>query len=112
MRGRGIARGLAAQAARHHDNFRSRPPNTSRPPSMHVDDFMKLEQKSDQNREAGDVENQQFRRENVILHVTFSYIHLYCRVTFGHYPFETCCGIDLQKQFVFKFSVLVQLNKF
>ena len=42
MRGRGIARGLAAQANRH-DPFRSRPPNTSRPPSMHVDDFMKLE---------------------------------------------------------------------
>ncbi|KAH3771879.1 hypothetical protein DPMN_173208 [Dreissena polymorpha] len=49
MRGRGIARGLAAQANRH-DNFRNRPPNTSRPPSMHVDDFMKLEQKSEQTR--------------------------------------------------------------
>jgi hypothetical protein len=67
MRGRGIARGLAAQANRHHDNFRSRPPNTSRPPSMHVDDFMKLEQKSDQNRDSGENENQSFRRENVCL---------------------------------------------
>lgn len=26
-----------------HDLFRSRPPNTSRPPSMHVDDFVKME---------------------------------------------------------------------
>ncbi|KAJ8303301.1 hypothetical protein KUTeg_019697 [Tegillarca granosa] len=42
MRGRGIARGLMNNANRS-DNFRSRPPNTSRPPSMHVDDFMKLE---------------------------------------------------------------------
>lgn len=25
------------------DSFRTRTPNTSRPPSMHVDDFMKLE---------------------------------------------------------------------
>lgn len=42
MRGRGIARGMMNNANRS-DNFRSRPPNTSRPPSMHVDDFMKLE---------------------------------------------------------------------
>ncbi|KAH9407157.1 hypothetical protein TYRP_012706, partial [Tyrophagus putrescentiae] len=31
----------------HHDPFRSRPPNTSRPPSMHVDDFVALEQRQD-----------------------------------------------------------------
>ena len=63
MRGRGIARGLAAQGNRH-DNFRNRPPNTSRPPSMHVDDFMKLEQKSEQGgREAGPGEDK--RGDNV-----------------------------------------------
>ena len=28
--------------------FRSRPPNTSRPPSMHVDDFVKLETQNHQ----------------------------------------------------------------
>lgn len=59
MRGRGgyIGRGLHIGAAGHHgihavspggissghhtvlDAFRSRPPNTSRPPSLHVDDF-------------------------------------------------------------------------
>lgn len=43
MRGRGITRGLMGQGAGRTDNFRCRPPNTSRPPSMHVDDFMKLE---------------------------------------------------------------------
>ena len=43
MRGRGFGRGM--QNTRH-DNFRSRPPNTSRPPSMHVDDFMKMEVES------------------------------------------------------------------
>ncbi|XP_052817206.1 protein virilizer homolog [Mya arenaria] len=61
MRGRGIARGLAAQANRH-DNFRNRPPNTSRPPSMHVDDFMKLEQKSEQNTSGPD------NRDNNFIH--------------------------------------------
>ncbi|KAL3859118.1 hypothetical protein ACJMK2_009350 [Sinanodonta woodiana] len=45
MRGRGIARGMINSNNRH-DLFRSRPPNTSRPPSMHVDDFMKLEKSS------------------------------------------------------------------
>ena len=40
MRGRGYGRGLPTT---RHDNFRSRPPNTSRPPSMHVDDYMKME---------------------------------------------------------------------
>ncbi|CAD5117787.1 DgyrCDS6539 [Dimorphilus gyrociliatus] len=39
MRGRGFARG----ASTRNDLFRSRPPNTSRPPSMHVDDFIKME---------------------------------------------------------------------
>ncbi|XP_025114734.1 protein virilizer homolog isoform X3 [Pomacea canaliculata] len=42
MRGRGImTQGMVS--GRGHDLFRSRPPNTSRPPSMHVDDFVKLE---------------------------------------------------------------------
>lgn len=67
MRGRGIARGLAAQANRH-DNFRNRPPNTSRPPSMHVDDFMKLEQKSEQTLDS--VAEEVNRRDNVIFFVT------------------------------------------
>ncbi|WAR13260.1 VIR-like protein [Mya arenaria] len=58
---KGIARGLAAQANRH-DNFRNRPPNTSRPPSMHVDDFMKLEQKSEQNTSGPD------NRDNNFIH--------------------------------------------
>ena len=40
MRGRGFGRG-APQS--RNDMFRSRAPNTSRPPSMHVDDFMKME---------------------------------------------------------------------
>ena len=61
MRGRGIARGLAAQANRH-DPFRSRPPNTSRPPSMHVDDFMKLEKSG---RESSPDNNTNIRRESV-----------------------------------------------
>lgn len=33
--------------ARLNDPFRSRPPNTSRPPSMHVDDFVALELRQD-----------------------------------------------------------------
>ncbi|XP_074646809.1 uncharacterized protein LOC141902811 [Tubulanus polymorphus] len=41
MRGRGFGRG--SQSSRPNDPFRSRPPNTSRPPSMHVDDFVKFE---------------------------------------------------------------------
>lgn len=33
---------LLGSAGGRPDNFRSRPQNTSRPPSMHVDDFNKL----------------------------------------------------------------------
>lgn len=43
---RGFGRGQAAASSRgggHFDPFRSRPPNTSRPPSLHVDDFVALE---------------------------------------------------------------------
>ena len=40
MRGRGFGRGHNTLRS---DVFRSRPPNTSRPPSMHVDDFVKME---------------------------------------------------------------------
>ena len=38
-RGRGFSRGSAIRG----DIFRSRPPNTSRPPSLHVDDFLAME---------------------------------------------------------------------
>lgn len=38
-RGRGFTRTAPTRA----DLFRSRPPNTSRPPSLHVDDFLALE---------------------------------------------------------------------
>lgn len=38
-RGRGFPRSVQSRA----DLFRSRPPNTSRPPSLHVDDFLALE---------------------------------------------------------------------
>lgn len=40
MRG---GRGFARPAPQRADLFRSRPPNTSRPPSLHVDDFVALE---------------------------------------------------------------------
>lgn len=39
MRGRGFPRATPQRS----DLFRSRPPNTSRPPSLHVDDFIALE---------------------------------------------------------------------
>lgn len=39
MRGRGFPRAPPSRG----DLFRSRPPNTSRPPSLHVDDFLALE---------------------------------------------------------------------
>ncbi|XP_042220163.1 protein virilizer-like isoform X2 [Homarus americanus] len=39
MRGRSFNRGVNMRS----DPFRSRPPNTSRPPSLHVDDFVALE---------------------------------------------------------------------
>ncbi|XP_045132482.1 protein virilizer-like [Portunus trituberculatus] len=39
MRGRPFTRGMNLRS----DPFRSRPPNTSRPPSLHVDDFVALE---------------------------------------------------------------------
>lgn len=39
MRGRGFSRPPPSRG----DLFRSRPPNTSRPPSLHVDDFLALE---------------------------------------------------------------------
>lgn len=45
MRGRGFQRSVL-MSARTNDPFRSRPPNTSRPPSMHVDDFVALEQQN------------------------------------------------------------------
>lgn len=38
-RGRGFSRAVAIRG----DIFRSRPPNTSRPPSLHVDDFLAME---------------------------------------------------------------------
>ncbi|KAI1297197.1 Protein virilizer [Halotydeus destructor] len=41
-RGRGFGR-VATSVHRTSDSFRSRPPNTSRPPSVHVDDFMARE---------------------------------------------------------------------
>jgi len=41
MRGRGFP--SVQQTNSRGDPFRSRPPNTSRPPSLHVDDFIKLE---------------------------------------------------------------------
>lgn len=45
LRGRGYNRtGNMIHSSRANDPFRSRPPNTSRPPSMHVDDFVALEQ--------------------------------------------------------------------
>ena len=69
MRGRGIARGLAAQANRH-DPFRSRPPNTSRPPSMHVDDFMKLEKGGS---ETPQEPSSPMRRESVGSHTHYLY---------------------------------------
>lgn len=37
------ARGFARSVPQRPDLFRSRPPNTSRPPSLHVDDFVALE---------------------------------------------------------------------
>lgn len=46
MRGSGrgmFARGLSGPGRGLYDPFRSRPPNTSRPPSLHVDDFVALE---------------------------------------------------------------------
>uniref|UniRef100_A0A0L8HH29 Virilizer N-terminal domain-containing protein n=1 Tax=Octopus bimaculoides TaxID=37653 RepID=A0A0L8HH29_OCTBM len=45
IRGRGASRGMASNRS---DPFRSRPPNTSRPPSMHVDDFNKLQKTNQQ----------------------------------------------------------------
>jgi hypothetical protein len=45
MRGRGFGRGMNAGRG---DMFRSRPPNTSRPPSMHVDDYVKMEMQQGQ----------------------------------------------------------------
>ena len=43
MRGRGGGFGRSIPLQRGGDLFRSRPPNTSRPPSLHVDDFVALE---------------------------------------------------------------------
>ena len=37
------ARGFPRTIQQRSDVFRSRPPNTSRPPSLHVDDFVALE---------------------------------------------------------------------
>lgn len=45
MRGRGFRQSNAHN--RGNDLFRSRPPNTSRPPSMHVDDFVAMEKQRD-----------------------------------------------------------------
>ena len=56
MRGRGFGR---AGTGNRSDHFRSRAPNTSRPPSMHVDDFVKLE---NQHGNAAAVPSSQSRR--------------------------------------------------
>lgn len=39
---------MAAPGLVRHDSFRTRPPNTSRPPSLHVDDFYRIEQQQKQ----------------------------------------------------------------
>ncbi|KPM03619.1 hypothetical protein QR98_0020520, partial [Sarcoptes scabiei] len=44
---RSSIRGRGRLYGHRGDPFRSRPPNTSRPPSMHVDDFVAMEQRSD-----------------------------------------------------------------
>lgn len=44
---RSVSRGRGRMYGHRGDLFRSRPPNTSRPPSMHVDDFVALEQRAD-----------------------------------------------------------------
>jgi hypothetical protein len=46
MRGGGLGRGMFSRGMGQrnmYDPFRSRPPNTSRPPSLHVDDFVAME---------------------------------------------------------------------
>lgn len=48
MNKRLVQRGRGRSFIRSNDPFRSRPPNTSRPPSMHVDDFIAMEN-GDQN---------------------------------------------------------------
>ncbi|OTF72089.1 hypothetical protein BLA29_003902 [Euroglyphus maynei] len=44
---RSTIRGRSRPYGHRGDPFRSRPPNTSRPPSMHVDDFVAMEKRSD-----------------------------------------------------------------
>ena len=46
--GRGFSRAGGGGGHQRSDGFRSRPPNTSRPPSLHVDDFMVLQQRGQQ----------------------------------------------------------------
>ncbi|KAK6982141.1 protein virilizer [Biomphalaria glabrata] len=48
MRGRGIMNHSLMLGSRSNDLFRTRAPNTSRPPSMHVDDFVKMENSQQQ----------------------------------------------------------------
>ncbi len=46
--GRGFSRAGGGGGHQRPDGFRSRPPNTSRPPSLHVDDFLVLQQRGQQ----------------------------------------------------------------
>ncbi|CAG2171298.1 unnamed protein product [Oppiella nova] len=55
------SRGRGRSFTRLNDPFRSRPPNTSRPPSMHVDDFVALE-RNDSNPKR--TNNKEFIRQN------------------------------------------------
>ncbi|RWS31806.1 Protein virilizer-like protein [Leptotrombidium deliense] len=62
MRGRGYQRpGMMSHSTRVNDPFRSRPPNTSRPPSMHVDDFVALEQGRNDNFSGGKRSSKDYR---------------------------------------------------
>ena len=57
MRGRGIMN--HSMSGRGNDLFRSRAPNTSRPPSMHVDDFVKMENNHNQQQQQQQQNQQQ-----------------------------------------------------
>ena len=58
MRGRGImSHGM--MSGRSNDLFRARAPNTSRPPSMHVDDFVKMENSQQQQEQQQQQQQQQ-----------------------------------------------------
>lgn len=106
MRGRGFGRGGSGN---RNDPFRSRPANTSRPPSMHVDDFMKMESNQQTNQTTQNTSTQPTtqRRDNKVHCLSHYLVYIYCNQVCQKTATQTkyislkiCCPVKRGKVFL------------